>query len=67
MLRSFSVCRGCPEPYQPAKSEHESNGEMVPIMALNAGNSVIWHSHCGDRVQWVAAHELTLRKGLRPT
>jgi hypothetical protein len=68
--KQLSLCSGCPfgapEPYLPGKSEHESQGEPLPIIALSSGNSPVCHSHCGDRFQWVAPHELIQRKKLQP-
>lgn len=63
-----SYCETCPHGkaklFQPGFSEHRANGFPLPIVVISDDGKVLYHSHCGDRFDWVPPHEKTRERNM---
>jgi hypothetical protein len=64
----ISLCSGCPfgEPhrYQPVSIEEKQERTALPMYVLLSKSKTIYHSHCGDRFEWIPPHKNAERLGL---
>lgn len=63
------VCKTCPwgEPFviRPGENDTLRFGELVPLKDFWGKDDRSYHSHCGDRFDWLPPHKKAAEKGLR--